>query len=108
MKRAIAAGLLATAALAVSAAPAQAEGPATIGNVGTGSTETIHCDDGTRVQFLGTGSAVLDLGANVLGLLYDGAVGTGSTDNSSQVPCNTTRRGLDALLTSLYRSGSAG
>ncbi|UFS94247.1 hypothetical protein [Nocardia huaxiensis] len=115
MKRALAIGLLATASLAVSTAPAHAEGLALTDTAGTGSSEVIQCNGGREVVvYNGTGSAVVDAGSAATGMVYVilyevliGGTGSGA-DASIDGPCDMDEQdGMTRLLTSLH-TGSKG
>lgn len=114
MKRLITTGLVAVAATALSAAPAQAEGLTLVDSPSTGSTEVVpDCWNGPMVLFNGTGSAAIDLGADlgamVVLALIGGEANTGSgQDGAVDGPCADTaeRNAMTKLLTYL-NSGSA-
>ncbi|QLY30752.1 hypothetical protein H0264_37635 [Nocardia huaxiensis] len=115
MKRALAIGLLATAALAVSTAPAHAEGLPLTDTADTGSSRVIQCEGGREVVvYDGTGSAAADLGSAAVGLGYvilhdvlTGNTGSGA-DAAVDGPCDTDEQGgMTRLLTALH-TGSQG
>lgn len=114
MKRLVVTGLISVAAAAAAAAPAQAEGLTLIDSPSTGSARVVpDCERGPMVEFLGTGSAAVDLGA-FFGALAANTVITGSANTGSGAdaavdgPCNdiSERGQVTKLLTYLY-SGSA-
>jgi len=114
MKRLLTTGLIAVAAAAVVAAPAQAQGLTLVDSPSTGSTEVVpDCWGGPMVRFLGSGSAVLDfgvdLGAFAVLTVITGSANTGSGEDSMvDGPCQDSneRSEMTRLLTYLH-SGSA-
>ncbi|WP_067859148.1 hypothetical protein [Nocardia shimofusensis] len=117
MNRLLVTGLIAIAATAAVAAPAQARGLTLVDSPSTGSTEVVpDCWNGPMVLFHGTGSATLDSGAQVgarialwlLSLVSPGA-NTGSGDEAAvDGPCADPgeRDSVTQFLTYLH-SGSA-
>lgn len=113
MKRFLVTGLLAVAATAVAAAPAQAQGATPIDSPSAGSAEVIpECSGGPMVQFNGTGSAAVDFGAEILAwvplYLLPGA-NSGSGENAAvEGPCeDAAERGAMTRLLTYLHSGSA-
>ncbi|MBF6357170.1 hypothetical protein IU449_21935 [Nocardia higoensis] len=117
MKRLLTTGLIAVATAAVAAAPAQAQGLTLVDSPSTGSTEVVpDCWNGPMVQFNGTGSSGLDLGAQfgaevalrLLSLVSPGANTGSGQDAAVDGPCDdpNERDRVTQFLTYL-NSGSA-
>ncbi|MGW4367383.1 hypothetical protein ACWEKT_17235 [Nocardia takedensis] len=113
MKRLLTTGLVLAAATAVATAPARAEGLALVDSPSSGSAEVVpDCFNGPMVQFNGTGSAVLDIGAELGAVValsvYPGLPSGSGSDAAVDGPCaDTDERGYVTRLLTFLHSGSA-